>query len=97
MLFCVKCYDHRDIVHAEFPDHLFKERGPEFEHDDSKSNSGEATDDDSSSSISESIGSEPEENTRNESEEPEKLVVLGNDHEQSDSGENSDSSEEDDS
>ncbi|TGO61908.1 hypothetical protein BELL_1139g00010 [Botrytis elliptica] len=93
LVFCVKCYDHRDIVHAEFPDHAFKEHGPEFEHDDSKSNSGEATDDDSKSSISESSGSEAEEITRNESEEPEELVVLGNDHEQSDSDENADSSE----
>ncbi|KAF7937542.1 uncharacterized protein EAE98_001856 [Botrytis deweyae] len=96
LAFCVKCYDHRDIVHAEFPDHAFKEHGPEFEHDDSKSNSGEITDDDSRSIISESSGSEPEENTRNESEEPEELVVLGNDHEQSDSDENADSSESED-
>ncbi|KAF7880796.1 uncharacterized protein EAF02_006687 [Botrytis sinoallii] len=96
LLFCAKCYDHRDIIHVEFPDHAFKEHGPEFEHDDSKSNSGEATDDDSRSSISESSGSEAEEMTRNESEEPEELVVLGNDHEQSDSDENADSSESED-
>ncbi|TGO41266.1 hypothetical protein BHYA_0024g00440 [Botrytis hyacinthi] len=71
LAFCVKCYDHRDIVHAEFPGHMFNRYDPEFEHDDSKSNSGETTDDDSISSISESTGSDAEEIARIESEESE--------------------------
>ncbi|TEY37738.1 hypothetical protein BOTCAL_0513g00030 [Botryotinia calthae] len=95
-IFCVKCYQHRDILHAEFPDHMFKKCGPEFDHDRSKSNSGSVTDEDSRSTISGSIGSEPEEITNDESEEPEELLGLENDHEQSDSDENTDSSESED-
>ncbi|RDW65062.1 hypothetical protein BP6252_10713 [Coleophoma cylindrospora] len=44
--FCDKCYFHRAVIHAGFPDHAIKEIGPEF---DELSETGSSKDDDSSS------------------------------------------------
>ncbi|KAI9645787.1 hypothetical protein NHQ30_005220 [Ciborinia camelliae] len=78
------------ILHAEFPHHTFEEHGPEFEDDGSTEDRGPAKDDDNRNPRDD----EPEENPRDY--EPEELVERGNDHEENDVDEETDSSESED-
>lgn len=41
--FCSKCYARRDILHADHPNHTFKEVGPEFEPEDDGTGSSDTS------------------------------------------------------